>query len=331
MTKRHPPPAVVLHLKDKDCGTDLRGWHLALCRVMVDILRDSGIAVHLRPRDADIKVGTRHVADNRFDDGNLHIIDDRSVCMDNVLNCGVAYLWEFWHLDPKGVKSFSSIGDRHFDPKNISAKRAQDFVANLRKWYVDKRKSKYAQTAGYETMAEGATAVFFQGLYPLAAKTSNVSDFEMLQQICDQTGDDPIVVKPHPFATPQSDIKKLHQLASQDERLTITQANVHDILSKCALTASINSTVALEGFLHKKPAVLFGIADFHQASHTVGPAQNFAQAQDAALTKDTAYEAFLFWYFFKNCISYHGAKRDALIWAAFDAAGFPKERFLTQA
>ena len=43
----------------------------------------------------------------------------------------------------------------------------------------------------------------------------------------------------------------------------ISDANVHDILKACRATVSINSSVALEGFLHRKPAVLFGLADFH--------------------------------------------------------------------
>jgi capsule polysaccharide modification protein KpsS len=55
----------------------------------------------------------------------------------------------------------------------------------------------------------------------------------------------------------------------------ITDANIHSIIKASDVTVSINSTVALEGFMHKTPAILFGDADFHHFCGRVEAAEQF--------------------------------------------------------
>lgn len=288
----------------------------------------AGVTCEIRPRDPDIKVNTRSISDARFQDGNLHIIDDRSLVAEGVLNAGAAYLWEFWHLDPVGTKAFSSIGSKDYDPKALSVARAERFFDNLTKRYRNRRRSKYTQPTEMKVIPTGAVSVFFQGACPLNAGATRISDVQMLQAVQDQAGDRPIVVKAHPLASSDPDIRTLCERASKDARLHVTDANVHDILRSSVATVSINSSVAMEGFMHKVPAILFGKSDFHHFAQTVDTPENFGTAHEAAVIPKTGYEHYLAWYFLVNCVPINSGRLHDKLWDRFSDAGFPKDVFL---
>lgn len=320
-------PKIILHLKAGDTNPELNGWHLRLYRRILSLGRTEGIPVEIRARDRDIRVGTRHVVDSRFDDGNLHIIDDRSVAAKGVLNAGVAYFWEFWHLDPIGVKAFSSIGQKPYEPEAVSTKRIQNFASNLRRKYVEKRVSKYDQTQMRKPIPANAVSIFFQGSYPAATGATAHTDLDLVIATQKAVGDQPIIVKPHPFSSNGSDIHKIKALAEKDERIILTDANVHDILERSTCTVSINSTVALEGYLHRVPAVLCGTSDFHHITHSALDLSELSKALKNARTADVDFDRYLAWYFLRNCLHIKSGKLDEKIWERFASAGFPRERF----
>lgn len=320
-------PKIVLHLKSNDANPELNGWHLRLYREIVDLGLAEGISVEIRARVSDIRVGSRSITDGRFNDGNLHIIDDRSVRATGVLNAGVAYLWEFWHLDSQGTKAFSSIGEDAYSPSMIADQRVQTFSRNLKRRYLEKRKSKYDQPEVYQDFERNAVAVFFQGQYPINARATQHTDMDVLQATLKAAGDRPIVVKPHPISSDEATIAEVKALAKNDPRIVLTQANVHDILNASDCTVSINSTVALEGYLHGIPAILCGKSDFHHVAHTVTDLSQFSSALENALSSDADLERYLAWYFLKKCIPINSGQLHKKIWEKFEIAGFPRERF----
>ncbi len=321
-------PNIIIHLKTADMTRPLSFNHLQLYGVIKDMSAGKGFDVIIRQRDEDIKTMTRQVPDDRFNDGNLHIIDDRCVNMANVLNAGVAYFWRFWHIDPKGTKAFSSIGDLVYHPTNMPFKRAKPFYDRMRHRYVHGRMSRYEQARSHETFPRGAIALFFQGSHPRLAGATDFTDLGMLATVMEQAGDRPIIVKPHPLLISQSDLTLLEDLKSQDERLIVTNANIHDILGACDVTVSINSTVALEGFLHRKPAILFGKSDFHHFASTVTVTLGFSQALDIERNREDGFAQYIAWYLMKHCLSQNRASFVDDIWKVFAKAGVPKERFL---
>ncbi|MBK4217297.1 hypothetical protein JJJ17_15310 [Paracoccus caeni] len=318
---------IVIHLKESDLGRALDGWHLSLYRVIDDLARRQGITLTLRQRDRDIRVGTRTIADDRFADGNLHIIDDRSVSAPGVLNAGVAYFWEYWHLDPMGVKAFSSIGDQAFDPDAIDPDQARDFVETLRDRYARKRRSKYDQPGDRRSFPAGALAVFMQGSYPQSSGAARMDDFEMLSIVMDQAGDRRVIVKPHPLASDAYDLALLRDMARRDRRILIAEANVYDILQASAVTISQNSTVALEGFMCGIPAILFARSDFHHQAGTITAPEDFGPTLQAQLAGDHDFSRYLYWYFTKHCLDLHSPDLHSQIWARFEAAGFGRSAF----
>ena len=88
-------PNIIIHLKTADMTRPLSFNHLQLYGVIKDMSAGKGFDVIIRQRDEDIKTMMRQVPDDRFNDGNLHIIDDRCVNMANVLNAGVACFGAF--------------------------------------------------------------------------------------------------------------------------------------------------------------------------------------------------------------------------------------------
>ena len=303
------------------------GWHLRLCRVIRDLAQAEGIAVEIRVRDREITPATRSVSDGRFADGNLHIIDDRSVQAEGVLNAAVAYFWEFWHLDPVGTKAYSSIGGLDYDPDDMPYPRAEVFFKTQRAHLVDQRRSKYGQKAARTRLPEGALAVFLQGKFPIEQQATQFDDLAMVEAVLAQS-EGPVVVKPHPLVEDRYTLVTLRQRARREPRLLISDANVHDILRACRATVSINSSVALEGFLHRKPAVLFGQADFHHFAGRVDDATDFAAVLAGQAQRKGGYAQYLAWYFLRHCLRIGAPDLAPALWQRFEAAGFPKARFL---
>ncbi|MEC7257844.1 MAG: hypothetical protein VXW58_08480 [Pseudomonadota bacterium] len=318
-----PKPRIILHLKAAHL---LRDFSVPFLR-LYGVIEGLGPPVERRQRDGDIRVGTHAVSDGRFDDGNLHIIDDRSVVAGNVLNAGLAYFRGYWHLDPRGTRHRSSIGVLRYDESAVRYRLARDVFQRLRQQYVVPRKSRYPQPDRVEVVEPGVIAVFFQGRYPIDSGATDYDDFAMLRAVLDGAKGRRVVVKPHPNASTPGDLAQLNDLARDHPDLLISHANVHDILSTACATVSINSTVALEGYLHRTPAILFGASDFHHIAETVTDAADFAPALARATGRRGGYAQYLAWYFRDNCLSPDAPDAPARIWARFAEAGFPPERF----
>jgi hypothetical protein len=318
---------IVLHLPAGGANAAMEGWHLRLYRVIRDMGLAEGIGVDIRVRDRDITPATRAVSDGRFADGNLHILDDRSVRAEGVLNAAVAYFWQFWHLDPVGTKAFSSIGALAYDPAEMPYPRAETFFKAQRARLVARRQSKYGQKAETTQLPQGGLAVFLQGDFPVKQGATTFDDMAMVAAVLAQTSG-PVLVKPHPLVIDPHTLAGLRKLAQRDARLVITDANVHDILAACVATVSVNSTVALEGFLHRKPAVLFGQADFHHFAGRVMQASDFGAVLAQERGRTGGYAQYLAWYFLRHCLRIDNADLQGAIWARFAAAGFPRARFL---
>ncbi|MGR3758911.1 hypothetical protein ACUXV3_02085 [Roseobacteraceae bacterium NS-SX3] len=303
--------------------------YLELFGIIQEMVASAGIACERRVMDPDIQIGTRTVNDGRFADGNLHILNERYLQMPNVLNSAVAYLSGFWHLDPRGCRAFSSIGAEEFRENMIPYKYAKQFYGRLKRQWKDQRRSFYNQQRGRSPLPEGAVSVFFQGEYPRKAGATRFSDIAMLRDVLEGAGDRPVLVKPHPQTAEVGALVELGEIAAKDRRVIPTNANVHDILEASCVTVSVNSAVAMEGFLHRTPAILYGISDFHHFAETVTAPGRFAGALERAQQRTGGYAQFMTWYYRRHCLEVGQDNLEERIWSAFAKAGFPRERFLS--
>jgi hypothetical protein len=133
-----------------------------------------------------------------------------------------------------------------------------------------------------------------------------------------------VVVKPHP-QVPEEAAGPIAAARAAGARFQVTQANVHDVLAACAVTVSVNSAVAMEGFLHRKPAILFGRSDFPSLA-TAATEAEFPKALEAALAARWPYARMLHWYFSRHTLELSAPDFEDRALAAFARVGFPRAR-----
>lgn len=320
-----PDARVVFHLPARHLGDWRATRHLRLFGRLAEVLEKAGgtVAVVDR-RDRPFEGGEGAAA--AYADGDLHILDTGRVQGPGVLNASMAYLPPYWHLDPAGVQAESSIGAMAYRPKAIPLDKSMAFFDRLRKKWVDERVSRRAQTTARVPLPRDAIAVFLQGDFPQERGLAHCPPQDMLRGVAAGAGGRPVLVKPHPLAM-EADLALIGDLVKAGVPVVPTLANVHDILAACVATVSYNSAVAIEGFLHRKPAILFGRADFHHICETVTDPATFPAALDRVLARTQGgYARYLLWYFHRHCLNVDGAAFPDRALGILAAAGFGPER-----
>ncbi len=234
-------------------------------------------------------------------DGKFHIFNHGRVVHPRALNAGVAYIYPFWNLDPQGIRAFSSIGAAPFRAHTVDADKARAFLGKLRARWVDERASRYEQPDSREDLPEGAAAVFFQSeAHRGVGETCHMDRWAMLDAVL-KGWDGPVIVKPHPREMDEAMFARLLEVQAREARLVISQGNIHDTLASAARVVTINSAVGIEAYLHRKPVILCGRADFHHIADVARSPQEVVDLL-AAPARGRVYAKYLYWYFRKRCV-----------------------------
>ena len=299
--------------------------HLKLYARLDAELTARGAKIRVIRRNKDLMRPGNEAA-RSLDPNNLHIIEGGAAQGSGILNAAISYIQPFWHLDPKGILARSSIAKQPFDPATVNPKAAERTFARLHRRLVARRASRYSQqNLPVQNLPEGCIAVFLQAHYPQDQGTAHCTTEELLCAVTQGANGRPIIAKPHPINDPQPDLDLIARFATQGHDIRATDANVHDILQSCCATVSFNSAVALEGFLHHKPAILFGQSDFHHAATTLYSPADFSAALETALHTEKDHKAFLHWYF-SQCLSTNAPDFTAKCIDIFNQAGFGADR-----
>lgn len=231
----------------------------------------------------------------------FHILDHGRTIHPRARNAGVAYVYPFWHLDPQGIRAFSSIAARPFDPATVDPAEATAFADRLRARLVGRRASRYEQPRAVATLPQGCIAIFLQSEeHRDVAETCHLTARQIIRAVLDRDDPTPVVIKPHPRDFSEDTHRFLRRLARQDARVTVSTANIHDILSAACAVVTINSATGLEAMLHRRPVILCGKADFHHIATTVTRPRDMAAALDGP--ERWPFDAYLYWYFRENCL-----------------------------
>jgi len=237
------------------------------------------------------------------------------------LNTCVAYLDGFWYVDPKGVFADSSLTDLPFDPAGIPAARAAEFFARQVNDRVVARHSRYAQPRDLRRFGPGHIALFLQTDSDPVRRVQHISREQMVDCVLAQTAGRAVVIKPHPQDDSSETRGWLARLANGRPDITVTDANVHDVLAGAAVSVSISSAASVEGLLHRVPAVVFGRTDFHPCAVTVRQPQDWPAALISAMARGWPFEAFVFWFFRKGCVPVTWARFGDMIVERMKARG----------
>jgi hypothetical protein len=260
-------------------------------------------------------------------DGNLHIVENGRMRGEGWLNTGLAYLTGFWHLDPAGIQAESSARLARFAPDPSEAEAAAAFLARLQSTFSIPRLSRFHQARALaDDLPQGAIALFLQGRSAYVGGRCRLPMTEMILGVCNAAAGRPVIIKPHP-QRPEVAAGPLAAAVEAGATFHLTEANVHDVLAAAAVTVSVNSAAAIEGFLHGKPAILFGKSDFESLIVRASGPADFPQALDHALSADWDYAAMLHWYFSRHTVELAAQDFEDRAFAAFARVGFPRERF----
>jgi Capsule polysaccharide biosynthesis protein len=261
-------------------------------------------------------------------DGNLHIVEGGAVRGEGWLNTALAYLIGFWHLDPEGIQARSSARHAIFDPTVIDKATAMPFLRGLQRRFLRDRLSRFHQPRKLATnLPQGAVAVFLQGESAYRIGNCTLPAHEMILAVCRAAGERPVIVKPHPQVR-EHGAEAVEIARQMGATITVTTANVHDVLHAAAVTVSINSAVAIEGLMHRRPAILLGASDFENLAVRASGAEDLPRALATALDRRWPYAKMLYWYYSQHALDLTAPDFDTRCLAAFASVGFPKERLL---
>lgn len=317
---------VVFHLPKQFHDNYLELTHLSLFRKIHDLITSRGGEIEVRRRHEALRSPFQTDLAEYLEAENLHIIENGMVLKSNALNTALAYLPPYFHLDGRGVLAESSAGGAVYDEKEVNTVLAMSKFRGLQDRLVKKRRSRYGPKEEHTKIPGGCIAVFLQGDNPHRQGTAYCDNETLLRTVAEHAGDRTVVVKAHPISKQLDDAQLILKLLQEGLPLVATDANIHDILRQCDVTVSYNSAVSIEGFLHNKPAILFGKSDFHHVVEVVRRPDDFSIALEAALSKSVDYAKYVHWYFSKHTLSVEDWQIEAKILQAFERAGFSEAR-----
>lgn len=229
-------------------------------------------------------------------DGNLHIVQNGLIRGRGVLNAAETGVSGFWQLDPNGVLADSSLVNMPYLPQEVPGGQAQSFFQKLRRDWADRGRARYDQPVAPPNVPKGAIVFFHQGESFLTRRVTSLQLDQMLRALVAGSRGRPVVVKPHPVARRDGLDRTLAQLREEGIDIPLVDGNIHQVLKRAAVTASINSGASVEGFLHRRQAITFGQSDFHHFAHRVTDLDQVPDVIDAALQKRNGYARFMWWY-----------------------------------
>jgi hypothetical protein len=308
-------PGIVFHLN----SDGIKNWRTAprfeLYRKLADLADVYGDPIEIRRIEQ-----TTGAIVNAPSDRSLHFVHGGSVKGVGWLNSSLSYLSGFWHVDTDGILANSSARNYYFDPLKVRRHAADAFARELKAEFSDQRRSRYNQSIVEDNIPEQCIAVFLQGRYPYANKQHFMSMVDMLTEVLAGSDSYSVLVKPHPLERDLG-LEAISRVSGTGGRVHLSHANVHDIIQRAIVVVSVNSSVTFEGFMHCKPAIVFGRTDHSSLVETVRNRGEFPQRLKSALERNWDYSGMLHWYFKNHSIRIKSRRFRASIHEAVQRSG----------
>lgn len=204
------------------------------------------------------------------------------------LTCRRAHIGAFWRIEAVAERWDWPIARAVFDPDTIDPQVARAFGDRLRN-----------RLYPGEIRDEGFIFMPLQGLLTQQRGFQSASPIAMLETALAQT-DLPVRATLHPRESySAADLRALDDLTARHPRLTVQRGGSHDLLRACRMVVTQNSSLALEGFVLHKPAVLFAQIDFHHIAGSV-PRDGIAAAFGASKPD---FDRYLYWFLHQTAIN----------------------------
>jgi hypothetical protein len=216
-----------------------------------------GIPVEVRGRLANHgtppdETGRRYISHHtRSDkDGGLHIkVTDLPGC---------------FSIDERGYSGWSRFSQTPLGKLNlpeVDLETAEKFLSAMRQRIIGGNVSKYQQTAADAEIHLPETYVFLalQVIDDAVQTLAHLSMLEMLAEVAEtcRKRNLALVVKRHPRCNSRKVSKAL-----EAGKFQLSEASIHDLISRSCAVCVVNSSVGAEALLHGKPVYVFGEAEY---------------------------------------------------------------------
>ncbi|MCV6594516.1 MAG: hypothetical protein OIF48_16300 [Silicimonas sp.] len=194
----------------------------------------------------------------------------------------------YWALEQTARRWDWPVARAPFRADTIDPERARRFAERLR--------AKHFGAATEAVRREGFVYVPLQGKLLAQRSFQSCSPVEMLEEVlaCDPAR--PVIATLHPkerYGARERDA--LAALARAHPRLNVVQRDMVPLLQGCDYVVTQTSSVAFFALFFRKPAALFGRAEFHHVmadAHGLGAREALRQLREAA----PAYDRYLWWF-----------------------------------
>ncbi len=259
--------------------TQQPGLRVGLRLVFGEILatcRAEGIPFEVRGRLANhgavaIEDDRRYISHHSKSDreGGLHIkVTDLPSC---------------FSLDTRGYSGWSrfaqmSLEDLKLDRIDLAS--AQEFVSAMQQRIIGGNVSKYQQVDAGGTIQLPDRYVFL-GLQVIDDAVQALAKLPMLEMLaevaatCRQQGLS-LVVKRHPRCN-STEVSKALALGLKANDFQLSDASIHDLISRSCAVCVVNSSVGAEALLHGKPVYVFGESEYQHVCYQIRSKGEFNQ------------------------------------------------------
>lgn len=226
------------------------------------------------------------------------------------LTCRRAYIGAFWRIEAQAERWEWPIARAEFRPEEVDARRAENF-ANY--W----RKRLYS---GVNRGDDGFIFLPLQGRLLEARGFQALGPLEMIDETLART-DLPIRARLHPRESylPE-ELDALAEIAAREPRFTLVETPARDLLARCRMVVTQNSSLAFEGFLLHKPAIVFAQIDFHHIARSV-PRDGLEAAFSPAPAPE--FDRYMLWFLKETALNAGSPAFETQLLLRLRAAGWP--------
>ena len=205
------------------------------------------------------------------------------------------YEYPFWQIEGTSERWHWDVAKADFDPETVSATDAAQFYAFWQK--------RQYQDAPLNTSRDGFIFVPLQGRMAEQRSFQSCSPLEMIEQCIAHNPARQIIATIHPGESySEVEIAALESLEARYPTLRVDVGDMVPLLQTCDYVGTQNSSVAFAGYFFGKPALLFGLIDFHHIA-VRADMRNLAHSFAQVATARPDYARYLYWFWQENCIN----------------------------
>lgn len=246
----------------------------------------------------------RDESDFKASRGGFALRHMKPVTGPNVLSLRRAYHYPFWSIEPTHERWDFRVARSRFDPAAVDGDAAHAFLARVRGRVLP----------GAKVTAGDHVLIALQGRISEHRSFQSMSPLAMVETVA-RTGR-PCIATLHPREEySRSERNALDALAARHPNLAI-RGDTATLLQSCAFVATMNSSVAFDGFLLEKPAVLFARIDFHHITLTPDEIEK-------APAHRPDFARYMFWFLRDMAVNAAASDAEAQIIAAWRRGGWP--------